>query len=223
MARGSAAIGLDFPRSTIENATVVNAIFGQTLHCSKGPVMADRTTSNPQPSRRFDSSGRLSYNRSGSDSAQDVALARHSRLDLSDFFPYLINRVGSALVARFSAEALDGKHLSIAMWRVLAALSNDGGLRQIDVADMTSIEVSTLSRLITRLVQNGLVSRTRSTTNSREVTVQLSPKGKALVAQLIPIAEALQDTATQGLSKQEMAVVKRALKRMHQNLTHQGS
>ena len=105
------------------------------------------------------------------------------------------------------------------MWRVLAALSNNGGLRQIDLAGMTSIEVSTLSRLITRLVHMGLVSRARSTSNSREVTVQLTPKGKALVAQLIPIAEALQDTATKGLSKQEQAVAKRALRRMHQNLT----
>ena len=148
-------------------------------------------------------------------------MARH--LDLSDYFPYLINRVGSALAERFTAEALDAKHLSIAMWRVLAALSNNGGLRQIDIAGMTSIEVSTLSRLISRLVHLGLVSRNRSTSNSREVTVQLAPKGKALVAQLIPIAEALQDIATKGLSKQEQAVAKRALRRMHQNLTRPGA
>jgi len=148
-------------------------------------------------------------------------LTRHPQLDLSDFFPYLINRVGSALVARFTADALDGRQLSIAMWRVLAALSNNGGVRQIDVAEMTSTEVSTLSRLISRLIQMELVSRRRSTTNSREVTVALTPKGKALVAQLIPIAEGLQATATQGLSKQERAVVKRALRRMHENLTQQ--
>ena len=142
-----------------------------------------------------------------------LTLASHRQLDLSEFFPYLINRVGSALVARFSADALDGRRLSIAMWRVLAALSANGGVRQIDVAEMTSIEVSTLSRLITRLMRLGLVDRRRSPTNSREVTVALTPKGKTLVAQLIPIAEALQDTATRGLSSKEMAVVKRALRR----------
>src|SRR5262249_49192823 len=76
----------------------------------------------------------------------ETALAHRRQLDLSEFFPYLINRVGSALVARFSTDALDGKHLSIAMWRVLAALSNNGGVRQIDVAEMTNTEVSTLSR-----------------------------------------------------------------------------
>jgi MarR family transcriptional regulator, organic hydroperoxide resistance regulator len=146
-------------------------------------------------------------------------LARHSHLDLSEYLPYLINRVGSALVARFSEDALIGTHLSIATWRVLAALSNNGPLRQIDITEITSIEVSTMSRLITRLVQMGLVSRTRSTMSNREVVVELTPKATALVAQLIPIAEELQETATRGLSKQDLAVVKRALRRMHENLT----
>jgi DNA-binding MarR family transcriptional regulator len=148
-------------------------------------------------------------------------LAPRPHLDLSDYLPYLLNRVGSALVTRFE-DALAGTHLSIATWRVLAVLSNNGGLRQIDLAEMTSIEVSTLSRLITRLVQMGLVSRTRSKANNREVIVQLAPMAKALLAQLIPIAQALEQTATRGLSKRDLAVVKRALRRMHENLTRQG-
>jgi DNA-binding MarR family transcriptional regulator len=146
-------------------------------------------------------------------------LARRPHLDLADFFPYLINRVGSALVTRFSADALTGTHLSIATWRVLAALSNNGPLRQIDIAEFTSTEVSTLSRLITRLVHLGLVSRTRSRMSNREVVVELTPKATMLVARLIPIAQELQQTATQGLSKRDLAVVKRALRRMHENLT----
>src|SRR5712692_5173760 len=150
------------------------------------------------------------------------ALAPRPHLDLSDYLPYLINRVGSALVARFSEDALAGTHLSIVTWRVLAVLSNNGGLRQIDLAEMTSIEVSTLSRLITRLVQMGLVSRTRSKADRKEVVVQLAPKAQALLARLIPVAETLEGTATRGLSKQDLAVIKRALRRMHQNLTQHG-
>ncbi len=149
-------------------------------------------------------------------------MARRPHLDLSDYLPYLINRVGSALVARFSEDALAGTRLSIATWRVLAALSNNGRLRQIDIAEITSIEVSTLSRLITRLVHMGLVSRTRSAMSNREVVVELTPKATALVAQLIPIADELQRTATQGLSKQDLIAVKRALRRMHENLTRTG-
>jgi DNA-binding MarR family transcriptional regulator len=150
-------------------------------------------------------------------------LARRPHLDLLEYLPYLINRVGTALVARFCEDALIGTRLSIATWRVLAALSNNGPLRQIDIAEITSTDVSTMSRLVTRLVHMGLVSRTRSTTSNREVVVELTPKATALVAQLIPIAQELQETATQGLSKQDLAAVKRALRRMHENLTrHDG-
>jgi MarR family transcriptional regulator, organic hydroperoxide resistance regulator len=146
-------------------------------------------------------------------------VSRHTRLDLSEHLPYLINRVGSALVARFSADALAGAHLSIASWRVLAVLSNNGGLRQTDLAEMTSIDASTLSRLITRLVRDGLVKRTRSKTDSREVAVELTRKAKTLMTKLIPIASGLQNAATQKLSKQDLATLKRVLRKMHDNLT----
>jgi DNA-binding MarR family transcriptional regulator len=146
-------------------------------------------------------------------------LAPRPHLDLSDYLPYLINRVGSALVTRFSEQALAGTHLNIATWRVLAALSNTAPLRQIDIAEITSTEVSTMSRLVTRLVHMGLVSRTRSRRSNREVVIDLTPKAAALVAQLIPIAEQLQATATRGLSRRDVTVLKRALRHMHENLT----
>src|SRR6202011_5888109 len=140
-------------------------------------------------------------------------------LDLSEHLPYLINGVGSALVARFFADALAGAHLSVAAWRVLAVLSSNGGLRQTDLAEMTSIDASTLSRLITRLVRHGLVRRTRSTEDSREVAVALTRKAKTLMMKLVPVASGLQDAATQNLSKQDLATLKRVLRKMHDNLT----
>ena len=105
-------------------------------------------------------------------------------LDLGEYLPYLINRVGSALVIDFGRSTLARHRLSIAMWRVLAALSSDDGQRQIDLAVMTSIDVSTLSRVITRLARMGLVTRTRSATNSREVVVRLTGKGAAALARV---------------------------------------
>jgi DNA-binding MarR family transcriptional regulator len=103
------------------------------------------------------------------------------------------------------------------MWRVLAALSNNGGQRQVDLVGMTSIDASTMSRLVSRLVRNGLVSRSRSATSSREVVVALSPKGRALVQRLIPVAVKLEQTASEGLSAKELVVVKRLLARMYRN------
>ena len=145
-------------------------------------------------------------------------MSRHPRLNLSDYLPYLINRVGFALVARFSEGALAERGLSIAMWRVLAALSNRGEQRQIDLVDMTSIDASTMSRLVTRLVRMGLVTRSRSATSNREVVIELSPKGRVLVQRLIPIAKKLEQTASAGLPPKDLAVAKRALGRMYDNL-----
>ena len=127
-------------------------------------------------------------------------------------------RVGSAVAETYTAEALVKRNLSLAMWRVLAALSNNGEQRQIDLVSMTSIDASTMSRLVTRLVRMGLVTRSRSATSNREVVVELSPKGRVLVQRLIPIAKKLEQTASAGLPPKDLAVAKRALGRMYDNL-----
>jgi DNA-binding MarR family transcriptional regulator len=144
-------------------------------------------------------------------------VAERNHLDLGNYLPYLLNRVGFALVEHFTADALKAHGLSIDMWRVLAALSNNGGQRQVDLSGMTSIDASTMSRLVSRLVRIGLVTRSRSETSNREVLVALSPKGRALVQRLIPIAVKLEQTASAGLTAKELAVMKRLLSRIYRN------
>ena len=141
-----------------------------------------------------------------------------AKLDLGDYLPYLVNRVGTIIADQFGEEALSEHGLSIAMWRVLAALAANGSLRQIDLADFTSIDASTLSRLVSRLVRMGLVLRARSTNSSREVAVALSAKGTALVGRLIPVALAYEKAAIAGLSREETLVLKRCLRRVYGNM-----
>jgi len=145
-------------------------------------------------------------------------VAEPQHLELGNYLPYLINRVGFALVERFTADALKDNALTIDMWRVLAALSSNGGQRQVDLSGLTSIDVSTMSRLVSRLVRAGLVTRSRSEKSSREVVVALSPKGRALMQRMIPIAKKLEQKASAGLSAKELAVVKSVLTRMYGNL-----
>src|ERR1700722_7630414 len=143
---------------------------------------------------------------------------RSAKLDLGDYLPYLVNRVGSIVAEQFGEEALAPHGLSIAMWRVLAALASAGEQRQIDLADLTSIDSSTLSRLVTRLIRVGLVTRTRSATSNREVVVKLSAKGNVVVSELIPIARAYETAAIGNLSPEELMVLKRCLRRMYKNM-----
>ena len=126
-------------------------------------------------------------------------------------------------MARFSADALAGAQLSIAAWRVLPALSSNAGLRQTDLAELTSIDASTLSRLLTRLERDGLVRRTRSKRDSREVAVALTRKAQTAMTKLVPIATGLQKEATRNLSQRDLATLKRVLRKMHDNLTRAGA
>jgi MarR family transcriptional regulator, organic hydroperoxide resistance regulator len=146
-------------------------------------------------------------------------LARNPhRLDLDDYLPYLVNRVGTIIAEQFGAEALSAHGLSIAMWRVMAVLAANGSQRQIDLADLTSIDASTLSRLVSRLVQTGLVTRTRSANSNREVAVELSATGSKLVGRLIPLARKYEADAIAGLSRKELDVLKDCLRRVYGNM-----
>jgi DNA-binding MarR family transcriptional regulator len=141
-----------------------------------------------------------------------------SQLELDNYLPYLVNRVGTIIAEQFGGEVLAEHGLSIAMWRVLAAIAAHGSLRQIDLAGFTSIETSTLSRLVSRLVRAGLVTRGRSAHSDREVAVKLSGKGDALVARLIPLARQYEADAIAGLSREELVVLKHCLRRAYANM-----
>jgi len=141
-----------------------------------------------------------------------------TKLDLDNYLPYLVNRVGSILAEQYGREALAPHGLSIAMWRVMATLADKGGQRQIDLAGLTSIDVSTLSRIVSRLIRMGLVSRTRAPASPREVIVKLTPKGLAQVARLTPIAVRYEAAAVAGLSASDLATLKRCLRLAYANL-----
>ena len=149
---------------------------------------------------------------------ESAGAVRDSKLNLGDFLPYLVNRVGMILAEQFGTETLAPPGRCIAMWRVMAVLSSAGAQRQIDLADLTSIDASTLSRIVTRLVRMGLVTRARSASSNREVVVTLSAKGNALVARLIPRARDIEADAAAGLSPEELAVVKSCLGRIYGNM-----
>jgi DNA-binding MarR family transcriptional regulator len=140
------------------------------------------------------------------------------KLDLDNYLPYLVNRVGTIIAEQYGGEALAPYRLSIPMWRVVVVLASRGGQRQIDLADLTSIEVSTLSRIVTRLVRMGVVTRTRSPSSTREVVVKLTAKGKAQVARLIPVARDYEAAAIAGLQPEELAILKRCLRRVYANM-----
>jgi DNA-binding MarR family transcriptional regulator len=140
------------------------------------------------------------------------------KFDLAEYLPYLINRVGMAMIVRFSDDALAHRGVTISMWRVLAVLAHAEPQRQIDVADLSGIDTSTLSRIITRLARMGFVTRERSTKSNREVTVRLTPKAQRLVKETLPVADELVRTAVSNMTAREVETLKNLLRRMYASL-----
>lgn len=143
--------------------------------------------------------------------------AAQRAFDLDEYLPYLINRTGTAVAGAFSEELAEAK-LTLPQWRVLAALFHQGEQRQIDLAKFTSIDVSTLSRLVSALNRRELVSRRRSATSNREVSVNLTVKGLAITRRYIPVALAYETIGTKGLSRADLATLRRCLKQIYGNL-----
>src|ERR1700738_1481423 len=66
---------------------------------------------------------------------------------LTEAFPYLVTRVGVRM-GELISRRLDRYGSTLPMYRVMAALWQRGGQRLGDLSEMTTVEISTLSRLV---------------------------------------------------------------------------
>ncbi|HEX7005615.1 MAG TPA: MarR family transcriptional regulator, partial [Alphaproteobacteria bacterium] len=141
--------------------------------------------------------------------------------NFATYLPYLLNRAGSRIADAFT-EVLRPHGISLAMWRVLAVLDHEDGQRVGQIAALTSIEVSTVSRLIDALERKNLVERRRPSArgtgaDARAVTVHVTPAGRALTKALIPTALHYEAIALDGFDEAEAAALKSMLVRLYRN------
>lgn len=136
---------------------------------------------------------------------------------LDSYLPYLLNRAGSRIATAFSEEVRPlGATLQI--WRVLAALRERDGRRMGDLSETTSIEVSTLTRLVDGMESKGLVARRRGDADARAVLLHATPAGRRLTHRLVPIAERYETVALQGFDAREAEMLKALLRRLFANM-----
>ncbi|HBT31868.1 MAG TPA: MarR family transcriptional regulator [Pusillimonas sp.] len=132
-------------------------------------------------------------------------------------FPYLLNRVGVRMGELFSKRLLEYE-LTLPMYRVMAVLRQEGAQNLGDLSDMVTVEVSTLSRLISSMQRKGLVLRVRPEHNGRTVSITITEKGEKLVDQLMPLAAHFETVGTKTFSADEIKWLKQALIQIHKNL-----
>jgi len=142
-----------------------------------------------------------------------------TRLVLQDFLPYLLNRVGMKIGSMFSLD-VEEYDVTLPMWRVLIELWHKGDHRLGELAERTSIDLSTLSRLVVSMQRKKLVVRRRSGVDRRALSLTLTKKGVALTETVAPIAMHYEQVAMRGMSKVEVAQLKRLLRKAFGNLEH---
>jgi DNA-binding MarR family transcriptional regulator len=136
---------------------------------------------------------------------------------LSNSFPYLLNRVGVRMGELFSRR-IAPFGVTLPMYRVMAALWEKGDQRLSDLAEVTTIEISTLSRLIGEMKRKGLVTRSRLEDNGRTVAINLASKGRSLVEELMPIAVHFADVAVSNYSEDEVDRLKNIFREIYERL-----
>ncbi len=140
-----------------------------------------------------------------------------ARLELSEHLPYLIRHVYGQVEAA-SAGRLAQFGVNVAVWRILAVLWQHGDLAHRELSELTSIEVSTLSRVSKAVQRDGLIRRKRTVEDQRTVRVTLTDKGRDLVLQIMPSAVALQKRMTGSMTAGDVQTVTRLLHVIAENL-----
>ncbi len=133
---------------------------------------------------------------------------------LDGFVPYQIYRITNSLNQRLRARM----PISVSRWRVLGVLRANGTLTINEIAECAAMEQPTVSRTVTRLVRDGLVSRRAAKQDSRYMEVSLTAAGQRVFDTVYPIAVEHQTNALRGFSKSELATLQAYLQRIQQNI-----
>jgi DNA-binding MarR family transcriptional regulator len=138
--------------------------------------------------------------------------------DLERSLPFLMHLIVSQVETEVNKHAR-AYGLKIEGVRVLFRLLAKDHLSVNELARLTGIETSTLSRLLDRMSAKGLLRRSRDTSDKRSVLVSLTTKGRKLAQQHRPVYYKDYDRLLlSGFTAEEGATFRKALMRMLDNL-----
>jgi len=105
-----------------------------------------------------------------------------------------------------------------AQWAVLFRLQRAEGLKQSELADLLEVQPITLTRLIDRLCDNGLIERRSDPSDRRAKRLFLTPAAKPVMEQLSVVSEQMMANVLAGLDRAEREATVAALAKIKNNL-----
>jgi DNA-binding MarR family transcriptional regulator len=112
---------------------------------------------------------------------------------------------------------LDRVGLTYPQYLVMLVLWEKSRLPVKAIGEQLDLDSGTLSPLLKRLEQNGLIARARDPKDERQVNVSLTEKGNAMKGEADTIMNAIGEAA--GCSMEEIASLREQLHRLRSNLT----
>jgi DNA-binding MarR family transcriptional regulator len=130
-------------------------------------------------------------------------MARDKTAEKLDRSPiHLLHRAGQCAGDIFLNEMPDGG-LTPRQFAVLHTVSQNEGLSQTNLVEITGIDRSTLADIIRRMLKKGLLQRRRTKEDARAYAVRLTDMGWRMLRQADPIVNKVDERVLAVLSAQE--------------------
>ena len=120
--------------------------------------------------------------------------------DLATFLPYQLAVVASRVSKSFAERYRGEFGLNISEWRVMAHLAHSEQVSVREIHARVDMDKSKVSRAAGRLEARGLIEKREDTRDRRLVEMRLTEKGRAMMARIVPIADAYQAELLQTLA-----------------------
>lgn len=137
--------------------------------------------------------------------------------DLDRHLPQLINTTMAEVNGQLDA-ALREIDLPLSHWRLLAIVRARPGATLSDVASLTVIDLSTLSRAIRRLEEDGLVSRRASPADARRMALRITPHGNAVFLRAWAVVSRYYAFLFGEMPSEDEAALRRAMQHLRDRL-----
>ena len=138
-------------------------------------------------------------------------------------FGFILNDV-ARMLRTYADHKASQFGITRAQWVVLVRLDRFEGLNQAELAEMLDLQPITLTRLLDRLAECGLIERRPDPNDRRAKLLFLTPKAKPLIEQLGDLGNELMGTALAGVGREhiellvaQLAIVKENLRQAIQN------
>jgi DNA-binding MarR family transcriptional regulator len=127
---------------------------------------------------------------------------------IDDYLLYLMARASHLISSEFHQE-LRRRGVSVPVWRVLASLvGSPEGETVTGLAEVCLLQQPTMTKLLDRMVRDGLVQRTQDGRDRRVVRVALTDRGAAIAQELIKAARQHEASVLARQPPEEAAILK---------------